>query len=122
MENVIVDTTVMPKNIAYPLDIKLYAKGCEKIVKLAKALNIQLRQTYSYVIKKGLRNNSRYAHCRKIKLAKKEERRVKHIWEDLVEILEEKLMQEILLNTVAKIIKEKGMIYRKNLRPNGESE
>lgn len=77
MNKVIVDTTVMPKNIAYPLDIRLYAKGCEKIVKLAKALNIQLRQTYLYVIKKGLRNNSRYAHCRKIKLAKKEERKVK---------------------------------------------
>ncbi|MFQ5498022.1 MAG: IS5 family transposase [Nitrosopumilus sp.] len=77
LKTVIVDTTVMPKNIAYPLDIKLYAKGCEKIVKLAKALNIQLRQTYLHVIKKSLRNNSRYAHCRKIKLAKKEERKVK---------------------------------------------
>ena len=77
LKKVIVDTTVMPKNIAHPIDTKLYAKGCEKIVKMAKKYGIPLRQSYTQLTKKAVRKRGQYAHARQMKRAKREEKRVK---------------------------------------------
>ncbi len=44
---VIVDTTVQEKNVAYPRDAKLCHKARERLVKLAKKHGIKLRQSYS---------------------------------------------------------------------------
>lgn len=77
LKKVIVDTTVMPKNIAHPIDIRLYAKGCEKIIKMAQKHGVTLRQSYSRLTKKAVRKRSQYAHARQMKRAKREERRVK---------------------------------------------
>jgi IS5 family transposase len=41
---VIVDTTVMPKNVMFPTDAKLMNRAREKLVKLAKHHGIALRQ------------------------------------------------------------------------------
>ena len=43
LKNVIVDTTVMPKNITYPTDGKLYYRGIKTLATLAKNNNIELR-------------------------------------------------------------------------------
>ena len=77
LENVIVDTTVMPKNISFPTDAKLYYKSIVSLVRFAKKLKIPLRQTYKFLSKKALRLTSKYAHARKMKQAKREARRLK---------------------------------------------
>ena len=50
---VIVDTTVMEKNIAFPTDAKLYYNGIRTLVRMAKNSDLQLRQTYTFLSKKA---------------------------------------------------------------------
>jgi IS5 family transposase len=76
-ETVIADTTVMPKNISYPTDARLYFNSINKLIRFAKKFNISLRQTYKFLAKKAFRNVGRYTHCRKMKMASRERRRLK---------------------------------------------
>ena len=77
LKNVIVDTTVMPKNICYPTDSKLYYKGIKGLVKAARNFNVPLRQTYTFLAKEALRNTQKYAHARQMKRAARETKRLK---------------------------------------------
>jgi transposase, IS5 family len=72
LKQVIVDTTVMPKNIEFPTDTKLLEKARVKLVKLAKKHNLSLRQNYNLVSKKALRKIGGYLHARQMKRARKE--------------------------------------------------
>jgi IS5 family transposase len=74
---VIVDTTVMEKNIAFPTDAKLYFNGIKTLVRMAKDHNLELRQTYTFLSKKALRKTAQYAHARQMKRAAKERKRLK---------------------------------------------
>ena len=77
LKDVTVDTTVMPKNVTYPTDVKLLHRGIEKIVALAKRNQISLRQSYKRVAKRALVQAGRYAHARQMKRFRKEERRLR---------------------------------------------
>ncbi len=77
LSRVIVDTTVMPKNITFPTDGKLYLKGLQTLVKMAKENNIPLRQPYTFLAPRALRKVNQYAHARQMKRAKKEVKRLK---------------------------------------------
>ena len=46
LERVVVDTTVQPKAIAHPTDARLMHRALEKLVRLAKAEGVPLRQSY----------------------------------------------------------------------------
>jgi len=76
-ESVITDTTVMPKNVAFPTDAKLYFNSINKLIYFARKFNVTLRQTYRFLAKKAFRNVGRYTHCRKMKMANRERRRLK---------------------------------------------
>jgi len=110
LKKVIVDTTVMPKNIAYPTDSKLYFCSIRKLVKMAKNNNIELRQTYTFIAKKALRKSFQYSHARQMKRAAKERRKLKtylgRIKRDIErKILENKMMNAIF-NPTLKIVEE----------------
>lgn len=75
LETVIVDTTVMPKNIEFPIDVKLLEKARVKMVKLAKNHDIDLRQNYNLVAKRSLRKIGGYLHAKQMRRAQKE---IKH--------------------------------------------
>lgn len=77
LEKVIVDTTVMEKNICHPTDAKLYHKARERIVKWCEKENVPLRQKYTFVSKKVLHSVSRYAHARQMKRAKRKTKELK---------------------------------------------
>src|SRR5919106_5121004 len=77
LERVSVDTTVQPKAIAHPLDSRLYHRGREILVRLAKRYGVPLRQSYARLGKKALRLASRYAHARQMKRARREIKRLK---------------------------------------------
>ena len=51
---VIVDTTVQPKAVAFPTDAKLMHRARERLVKLAKKTSVGLRQSYERVGKHAL--------------------------------------------------------------------
>ena len=77
LEKVIVDTTVMAKNISHPTDAKLYHRARERLVKWCEKENITLRQKYTHVSKKTLHEVSRYAHARQMKRAKSKTKQLK---------------------------------------------
>jgi transposase, IS5 family len=77
LERVSVDTTVQPKAIAHPLDSRLYHRGREILVRLARRHGVPLRQSYARLGKRALRLASRYAHARQMKRARREIKRLK---------------------------------------------
>lgn len=77
LTHVNIDTTVQEKAIAFPTDARLYHKAREVLVKEAKHLGIELRQTYVRVSKRALIKQGRYAHARQMKRAKKQTSKLK---------------------------------------------
>jgi IS5 family transposase len=74
---VIVDTTVQPKNVMFPTDAKLIHRARERLVRLAKKTRLDLRQTYVRVGKLALIKHQRYAHAKQFKRANKALRRLR---------------------------------------------
>ena len=72
-----VDTTVQDKAIAFPTDARLYHKARGALVRHAKKIGIDLRQSYERVSNLALAKNGRYAHARQMKRAKREQKRLK---------------------------------------------
>jgi len=68
---VIVDTTVQPKNVMFPTDARLTHRARERLVRLAKARGLKLRQSYERVGKFALIKQQRYAHAKQLKRANK---------------------------------------------------
>jgi transposase, IS5 family len=71
LKRVNVDTTVQEKDIRFPTDSRLYDRARERLVKEAKKRDIQLRQNYNRLSKRLVLKQSRYAHARQMKRAKK---------------------------------------------------
>ncbi len=74
---VIVDTTVMEKNIAHPTDARLYERSRQRLVKLAREAGLRLRQNYARLAPRLARQAGRYAHARQFKRMRKALRRLK---------------------------------------------
>lgn len=72
-----VDTTVQEKAITFPTDAKLYYKMRERLVKLAKEHDLELRQNYRRNAKRALIMQGRYAHARQMRRSKREIKRLK---------------------------------------------
>jgi transposase, IS5 family len=77
LERVNVDTTVQEKAIAFPTDSRLYHKARRILVKLAKRLGIDLRQSYERLGKQALIMQGRYSHARQSKRAKREQKKLR---------------------------------------------
>ena len=77
LNKVNIDTTVQEKAVTFPTDSKLYFKMREQLIALARARNIQLRQSYVRKAKEALLKQSRYAHAKQYKRAARETRRLK---------------------------------------------
>ncbi len=74
---VIVDTTVQEKAIAYPTDARLCHKAIQRLVKISKKFNINLRQSYVRVSKKAFFKQGQYARANQFKRAGKEAKKLK---------------------------------------------
>ncbi|HKG68070.1 MAG TPA: IS5 family transposase [Segetibacter sp.] len=86
-----VDTTVQEKNITYPTDDKLYKKIIKKCWIIADREKIDLRQSYTQVIKK-LGNQQRFKHSKNgAKAARKAGKKIKIIAGRLVREIARKL-------------------------------
>jgi len=62
-----VDTTVQPKNVAFPTDAKLLEVAIRQLGKLAKKHDVALRQSYGRVARKAAMMAGRYAHAKQFK-------------------------------------------------------
>src|SRR5215212_1311348 len=74
---VIVDTTVQEKAIAFPTDAKLMHRARERLVRLAQQQGVALRQSYVRVGKIALIQHQRYAHAKQFKRANRALRRLR---------------------------------------------
>ena len=70
-QQVIVDTTVMPKAIAHPTDSRLLEKSRQHLVKLAGEHGIELRQNYNRQAPRMAAQVGRYAHAKQYKRMRK---------------------------------------------------
>ena len=77
LSQIVVDTTVQPKNIAFPTDAKLMHRAREILVRLAKRQGIELRQSYERVGKHALIKHQRYAHAKQRNRARRELKRLR---------------------------------------------
>ena len=66
---VIIDTTVQEKAIAFPTDATLMHRARERLVRLAKRHGVRLRQSYARVRKVALIRYQRYAPAKQFKRA-----------------------------------------------------
>jgi IS5 family transposase len=71
LNRVIVDTTVMPKAIAYPTDSRLLEKSRQHLVKLADEHHLELRQNYNRQAPRMAAQIGRYAHAKQYKRMRK---------------------------------------------------
>ena len=77
VKRVNVDTTVQEKAIAFPTDGRLYHKMRSTLVRVAKKIGIELRQSYERLSKRALIKHGRYSHARQMKRARKENKKLK---------------------------------------------
>ena len=71
VQQVIVDTTVMPKAITHPADSRLLDKSRQHLVKAAEDNGLQLRQNYNRLDPRLAAQIGRYAHAKQFKRMKK---------------------------------------------------
>jgi IS5 family transposase len=98
LSQVVVDTTVQEKYVTYPTGSKLYHKARIKLVDLATALGIDLRQTYVRVGKRAYLMSGRYGHARQYKRMKREIRKLKCYLRRVVCDIERKLLKANIHN------------------------
>ena len=67
LARVTVDTTVQPKNIAFPTDAKLLHAAIKGLTGLARKHSVRLRQSYLRIAKRAAMMAGRYAHAKQFK-------------------------------------------------------
>jgi IS5 family transposase len=72
LERVAVDTTVQPKNVAFPTDTRLLHQAIVMLARLARKHGVALRQSYVRVAKRAALMAGRYAHAKQFKRAGRE--------------------------------------------------
>lgn len=76
IKQVIADTTVQEKAIAFPTDARLYDKARRALVRQAKRDGVLLRQTYAKAGKQAQRQQSRYVAAQQFRRATRETRKL----------------------------------------------
>ena len=77
LKRINVDTTVQTKAIRFPTDARLYQRMRERLVKVARAEGLTIKQSYEHVGRRLLMQSSRYAHARQMKRARACTRKLK---------------------------------------------
>ncbi len=67
LARVTIDTTVQPKDVAFPTDAKLLETAIRQLGKLAKEHDVPLRQSYRRLAKRAAMMAGRYAHAKQFK-------------------------------------------------------
>jgi len=67
LARVTIDTTVQPKNVAFPTDAGLLETAIRQLGKLAKAHDVPLRQSYARLARTAAMMAGRYAHAKQFK-------------------------------------------------------
>lgn len=90
LRRVNVDTTVQEKHIRFPTDPRLYDRMRHRLVKAAREEGVALRQSYVRVGKLLLAQQSRYAHAKQFKRARRCTRKLRTILGRVIRDIERK--------------------------------
>lgn len=91
LKRVTVDTTVQEKAVAFPTDSKLYNRARERLVRLAKAHDVPLRQSYVRVGPRLLFKNNRYGYARQTRRMRRTTAKLKTVLGRVVRDIERRL-------------------------------
>lgn len=94
LKRVTVDTTVQEKAIAFPTDSKLYNRARERLVRLARAHAIPLRQSYVRVGPRLLFKNNRYGYARQTRRMRRTTAKLKTVLGRVYRDLQRKLAEQ----------------------------
>jgi transposase, IS5 family len=67
LARVTIDTTVQPKNVAFPTDAGLLERAIQQLARLTKEHGVKLRQSYVRVARRAAMMAGRYAHAKQFK-------------------------------------------------------
>ena len=104
------DTTVQEKNITYPTDNKLHRKIIKKCIAIAEKEGIEIRQSYTRILKKLLMEQRFRNHPKNKGRARKADKKVKTIAGRLVRELDRKLppnLHQSILTLFKKVLAQK---------------
>lgn len=90
LKRVNVDTTVAEKHIRFPTDPRLYDRMRQRLVMAARREGVALRQSYARVGKRLLARQSRYAHAKQWRRARRCTRKLKTILGRVIRDIERK--------------------------------
>jgi IS5 family transposase len=99
---VIIDTTVQEKAITFPTDAKLVHRARERLVRLAKAKGVALRQSYARVGKLALIQHQRYAPAKQFNRATKALRRLRTMLGRVIRDITRKIRGDALESVFAR--------------------
>lgn len=108
-----IDSTVQEKNVTYPTDSKLHRKIVGKILKIVKELNLPLRQSYRFVLKKIYLDQRFRNHPKNRKKALKADKRLRTIAGRLVRELKRNLGENNGYDELLSLF-EKVLLQRRN--------
>ena len=94
LRRVTVDTTVQEKAIAFPTDSKLYNRARERLVRLARAHGVPLRQSYVRVGPRLLFKNNRYGYARQTRRMRRTTSKLRTVLGRVYRDIERKLVNE----------------------------
>ncbi|MGH8545971.1 MAG: IS5 family transposase, partial [Gammaproteobacteria bacterium] len=94
LKRVTVDTTVQEKAIAFPTDSKLYNRARERLVRLAKAHGVPLRQSYVRLGPRLLFKNNRYGYARQTRRMRRTTSKLRTVLGRVVRDIERKLANQ----------------------------
>jgi IS5 family transposase len=107
LARVTVDTTVQPKNIAFPTDAQLLETAIQQLGKLARRHGVKLRQSYTRLAKTAAMMAGRYAHAKQFKRMNKRIKflrtRLGRLIRDIVKKTEgDQALREVFVTALAK--------------------
>ena len=108
LKRVVVDTTVQPKAVTFPMDVKLRYRALIALVQLAKTHGMSLRQTYVRVAKQALMMSGRYRHAKQLKRAKKQEKFIK--------VRLRRVLRDVLRQLSKPAFEEKRSVFSETIR------
>lgn len=108
-----IDSTVQEKNVTYPTDAKLHKKIVGKVLKLVKELNLPVRQSYTFVLKRIYRDQRFRNHPKNRKKALKADKRLRTITGRLVRELKRNLGENRAYDDLLSVF-EKILLQRRN--------
>ena len=108
-----IDSTVQEKNVTYPTDAKLHKKIVDKVIKIVKELNLPIRQSYTFVLKRIYRDQRFRNHPKNKKKATKADKRLRTIAGRLVRELKRNLGENSQYDECMSIF-EKILLQRRN--------